>query len=161
VGSEGDLGIALSLVAIQKPHDGDAFHQAGGRVSEKPASWFEGTVYSYAVIGNHEEVTGLWRMMRRLFRDVIASSFVRIVPIACKRFAEHWVQWFLDTPGGQSAVASFVVGCARDQGGATNVRRFDMPATEIEANDRYEALDGIVDLGHWEQGFGMGHEAWA
>jgi hypothetical protein len=40
-----------------------------------------------------------------------------------------------------------------------DLRWFDMPATEVELHHGNETLDRIVNFGHWEQGFGMCHEA--
>lgn len=34
-----------------------------------------------------------------------------------------------------------------------------MPATQIEPDDGNETLDGIIDRGHGEEGFGVCHEA--
>lgn len=40
-----------------------------------------------------------------------------------------------------------------------HVRRFDMPSTQIELDDRDESLNWIVNRGHGQERFGVCHEA--
>jgi hypothetical protein len=42
--------------------------------------------------------------------------------------------------------------------GNEDVRRFDVPATEIELDYRDKSFGGIFNRRHGEEGFGMGHE---
>jgi hypothetical protein len=57
------------------------------------------------VLGSHEEVAGLWRVVRRLLGDVVAFGTVWIVPVASEDLAEDWVEWLLDAPVAESVTA--------------------------------------------------------
>jgi hypothetical protein len=63
-------------------------------------------------------------MMRCLLGDVVASSIVWIVPVACKGFTQDRVQWFLNPSGVRSAW--------QRPKQVYDLRRFDMPAAQIE-----------------------------
>ena len=39
-------------------------------------------------------------MMGCLFGNVVATSFVGVVPVAGEDFAQNWIQRFLDSSGG-------------------------------------------------------------
>lgn len=34
-----------------------------------------------------------------------------------------------------------------------------MPSAQIKLDDGHKALEGVIICGHWEEGFGMRHEA--
>lgn len=87
----------LSFFAIGKAHDGDTFHKTADGITEEFTPWFEGAVYANVMLGRHEKVAGLWRMVRCLLRDVVATCGIWIVPPPSKDFAENWVERFLDT----------------------------------------------------------------
>jgi len=48
------------------------------------------------MVGRHVEVTGLGRVVRRLFRNVVRSLVAIEVPITGENFAENRIQRFLD-----------------------------------------------------------------
>lgn len=63
------LSLALGgiLAAVQKTQYCSAFHKTGSRVSEKLTARLESTVYSYMMLGGHEKVARLGRVVRSLF----------------------------------------------------------------------------------------------
>ena len=40
-----------------------------------------------------------------------------------------------------------------------DIRRLDMPPTQVKPDNGYEALERVIDGGHREEGFGVCHEA--
>lgn len=40
-----------------------------------------------------------------------------------------------------------------------DVRRFDVPPTQVESDNRNKALKRVIDRGHGEEGLGVCHEA--
>ena len=50
------------------------------------------------VFGSHIEVAGFRGVVGCLFGDVIAFCVVREFPVAGERFAQDWVEGFLDSP---------------------------------------------------------------
>lgn len=91
------LGNEVSLVAVQQTHDCNAFHETADRVAQESASGFEGAINADVVLGGHEEVARLGRVVRCLLRDVVTTSVVGVVPVSGKGFAEDGVQRLLDT----------------------------------------------------------------
>jgi len=73
----------------------------------------------------HEEVARFGGVMRSLFGDIIASRMIRIVPIASERLPQYGIQGFF------------------------NPRRFNVPSTEVEFDDRNESSYRIIDIWHW------------
>lgn len=86
-----------------------------------------------------------------MFSDVVASSVVRILPVAGKDLAKDWVQGLLYPP------KCFISRGSR-RCDITSSRRFDVPTAQVEFNYRHKTLDGIVDLRHRKQCLRMGHE---
>ena len=39
------------------------------------------------------------------------------------------------------------------------IRRANVPATEVELDDRHKSINRVVNVGHWEESIGMCHEA--
>jgi hypothetical protein len=104
------------------------------------------------VFGSHVEIARLGRMMRRLFRDVVASGMIRKFPIAGECLSQDGVEWFLNATARLSECR--VKNCDSKRG----LRRLDVPTTEVELYRRYKSLNWIVDVGHWEQSLWMCHE---
>ena len=77
-----------------------------------------------------------------LFGDVIATSAVRIVPIAGKGLAENRIEGLLDTTG------SLLVKGFESSRIDKDIRWPDMPTTEIEFDDRHKSLQRVVDFRH-------------
>lgn len=84
--------------------------------------------------------------------NVIASSMIWILPIACERLAKYRIQGFF-----HSAIESLAPKLLfqRNEG---YVRRLDVPSTQVEFNDGYKALDRVLNFWHWKESFGVGHE---
>ena len=80
--------------------------------------------------------------MGSLFRDVIATSVVRIVPIAGKCLAENRIEGLLDT------TESVLVKGSESSRIDKDIRWPDMPTTEIELDDRHKTLQRVVDFRH-------------
>lgn len=93
-------------------------------------------------------------MVRRLLRNVegLGSRKGLEVPVASEPLTENWIQGLLDATAEMSALGTWNID-------GTHVRRFDMPSTQVELNDGNEALLGIIDGRHREQGLRMLHEA--
>lgn len=49
------------------------------------------------VLGGHEEVARLGRVVRSLFGDVVSTCVVRVVPVSGEGLAEDGVERLLDT----------------------------------------------------------------
>jgi hypothetical protein len=94
------------------------------------------------VLGGHEEVTRLGRVVRSLFGDVVSTRVVWVVPVSGKGLAEDGVERLLDTAVSVLAAAQWTMAIR-----GTNSRRFDMPSTKIEFGDGDKALDGVIDGG--------------
>ncbi len=90
-------------------------------------------------------------MMRRLLCNIITFCMVWVVPVACEGLAKNRVQGFLDPS---------VVTLAKKQRrcGADNLRRFYVPATQVELDNRHKAFHRIINLRHWQQSIRMRHE---
>lgn len=39
-----------------------------------------------------------------------------------------------------------------------DLRRLDVPPTQIELDNRHEPLDGVINIGHRKESLGMRHE---
>jgi hypothetical protein len=87
----------LAFVPIEKGHDGNSFHHTGCRVAQELAARLEGAVDPNIVFWGHEEITGLRRVMRGLFGNVVCPSLVRIVPETGKGLAEDGVERLLNS----------------------------------------------------------------
>lgn len=86
----------VSLVAVQQTHDCNALHEAADRVAQESAAGFEGAINADVVLGSHEEVARLGRVVRSLFGDVVSASVVWVVPVSSKGLAEDGVERLLD-----------------------------------------------------------------
>jgi hypothetical protein len=91
---------------VEEAQDGDALHDAGGRVAKESAPWLQGSVDSDMVLRGHVEVAGLGRVMRRLFGNVVGAGLVGQVPVARKDLAKDGVEWFLDASVWESPFGS-------------------------------------------------------
>ena len=86
----------VSLVAVQKAHDCNALHERANRVAQESTAWFEGTVDTDVVLGGHEEVARLGRVVRCLLGNVVSTCVVGIVPVSGECLAEDGVERLLD-----------------------------------------------------------------
>jgi hypothetical protein len=86
----------ISLVAVQKAQDCNALHETADRVAQESTAWFEGTVDTDVVLGSHEEVTGLGRVVRSLLGDVVSTRVIGVIPVSSKGLAEDGVERLLD-----------------------------------------------------------------
>jgi hypothetical protein len=80
-------------------------------------------------------------MMRGLFGDIVSTSIVWIVPIASESLAEDGIQGLLHTADPTS------VNMLEAQG-EWSVRWFDVPATQVEFDDRNKTLQRVSDGRH-------------
>ena len=87
----------VSLVAVQKAHDCNALHERANRVAQESTAWFEGTVDTDVVLGGHEEVARLGRVVRCLLGDIVSTCVIGVVPVSGECLAEDGVQRLLDT----------------------------------------------------------------
>ncbi len=39
-----------------------------------------------------------------------------------------------------------------------DIRRSDVPTTQVEFDDGNKSINGVFNIGHWEEGVGMSHE---
>lgn len=85
----------LSLVVVEEAHDGDTLHETPYRVSEELATRLEGAIDSDMVLGGHEEVAGLGRVVRGLLGNIVAAGTIGVVPVAGESLAEDGVEWLL------------------------------------------------------------------
>lgn len=83
--------------SVQQPQDGNALHDTSCGVPKELASGFQRAVYPDVVLGSHEEVARLGRVVGRLFGDVVSSCPVRVVPVAGEDLSEDRVQRLLHT----------------------------------------------------------------
>lgn len=86
----------VSLVAVQHTHDCNTLHETPDRVAQESAARFEGAVDTDVVLGGHEEVTRLGRVVRSLLGDVVSTRVVGVVPVSGKGLAENRVERLLD-----------------------------------------------------------------
>lgn len=102
----------------------------------------------------HVKVARFRRMVRCLLGNVVAMGMVGELPVTSERLSENWVQRLLNPTG--SIILVHV-----DSNTIKNfsLRRFDMPPTQVKLDNRHEPQHWIVDLGHWEEGLGVCHEA--
>ena len=77
---------------------------------------------------------------------------VWIFPIACEGLAQYRIQRFLH-PSIENLASTLLFNPCKD-----DVRRFDMPTAQVESHHGYKPLDRILNLWHWEEGFGVCHE---
>ena len=124
----------LSLVPVQEPHHRDPLHETAHTIAQKLTPRLQGAVDPNAMLGRHEEVAALRRVMARLLRDVIAPRAIPVIPPAREQLAQNGVQRLL------------------------HARWSNMPPTQIKLGHRDEPLDRIVDGGHGEESFGVCHE---
>lgn len=87
--SFGMKAYSQSFAGVEYPQDCNALHHTGCRVSQELASRLQTAVYADVVIGRHEEVAGLGRVVRGLLGDVVALGAIRVVPVSCKDFTEN------------------------------------------------------------------------
>lgn len=153
------------LTTVQQAQNRNTFHHAGGRVAQKLAARLECAIDPNVVLGGHEKVARLGRMVGGLFRNIISTRSIRIVPVAGEGLSEDGVQGLLDASasmaGGKISMSSSL-GRKNNKKrvlGGTNVRRLDVPSTQIELDHRDKALHGVVNCGHGEECFGVCHEA--
>jgi hypothetical protein len=86
----------VSLVAVRHAHDCDTLHETADRVAQEPAAWLEGAVDTDVVLGGHEEVTRLGRVVRGLLGNVVSTRVIGVVPVSGKGLAEDGVERLLD-----------------------------------------------------------------
>lgn len=104
------------------------------------------------VLGCHEEIARLGRVVGCLFRYVVAFGTIRVVPVTSEYFAQDRIEWLLNAPTIKSVL--LLMGTKF----AVCLRRFDVPAAEVELCHGYESLDGVLNCGYGEQAFRMCHE---
>jgi hypothetical protein len=105
------------------------------------------------VLGCHEEVARLGRVVRRLFGDVVALGAVRVVPVTCEDLTQDGVERLLDSPNSHQLLL---------MGAGTQwicIRGLDMPTTQVKLCHCYESLHWVVDLGNGEECLGVCHKA--
>lgn len=107
----------VSLVAVQKAHDCNALHETADRVAQESTAWFEGTVDADVVLGSHEEVARLGRVVRSLLRDVVSTCVVGVVPVSGKGLAEDGVERLLDAAATLLAADSLWIEQGQTHGG--------------------------------------------
>ena len=105
------------------------------------------------MLGGHEEVARLGRVVRRLFGDVVALGAVWVVPVACEDFTQDGVERLLDSPKSHQLL---LVGARRRR---RCIRGLDVPTTQVELFHCYESLYGVFHLGYREKCLRMCHEA--
>lgn len=98
------------LTAVQQAQNRNTFHHTGRRVAQKLAARLECAVDPNVVLGSHEEVARLGRMVGRLLRNIVSTCSVRIVPVAGEGLSENGVQGLLDASasmeGGKISMSS-------------------------------------------------------
>jgi len=145
------FALVLVLAAVQQPQDCNSLHETGGRVSQELTAGLESAVNPDVVLGGHKEIARLGRMMGGLFRNIVSARAIGIVPVAGKSLSENRIQRLLhSTAGCQKPVIVQRW---------SNLRRLEMPSTQIELDHRNKPLDRIIDCGHGEEGIGVCHEA--
>lgn len=86
--------------------------------------------------------------------DVVSFGAVWVVPVAGEDLTENGVERLLDASVMLSAtVLALCLRCVNC------IRRLDVPPTEVELGHSDKALDGVLDVGQWQECLGMGHEA--
>lgn len=53
----------IPLVVVEEPHDGDALHETAHGVAEELATRLEGAINADLVLGSHEKIAGLGRVV--------------------------------------------------------------------------------------------------
>jgi hypothetical protein len=86
----------VSLVAVCHTHDCNTLHETADRVAQESAARFEGAVDTDVVLGGHEEVARLGRVVRSLLGDVVSTRIIGVVPVSGKGLAENRVERLLD-----------------------------------------------------------------
>lgn len=124
----------VSLVAVRHTHDCNALHETADRVAQESTAWFEGAVDTDVVLGGHEEVARLGRVVRSLLGNVVSTRVVGVVPVSSKGLAEDRVERLLDA------------------------WRLDVPSTKVELSHGDKALDGVVDVRQSEEDLRMSHK---
>jgi hypothetical protein len=86
----------VTLVAVRHAHDCNTLHETADRVAQESAARLEGAVDTDVVLGGHEEVARLGRVVRSLLGDVVSTRVVGVVPVSGKGLAEDGVERLLD-----------------------------------------------------------------
>jgi hypothetical protein len=89
-------------------------------------------------------------MVRGLFGDVVASCVVRIVPVACEGLTEDRVQRLLNAARQVRMITS------TDTPG--DLRRSNVPTTQVEFDNRDKSINRVIDVGHRKKSVRMSHE---
>ena len=95
-----------SFPRVQEAQDRDTLHHARRRVAKKLASRLQRAVDPNVVLGSHEEVAGLGRVVGCLLGDVVALGAVWVVPVASEDLAQDGVQGLLHASALLSAIVS-------------------------------------------------------
>lgn len=164
--------LSLPLRGVFSPseqaYDCDTLHETCCAVSEEAAARLERAVDTDLVLGHHVEVARLWRMMRRLLRNIIRTRPIIEVPVAREDLAQNRVQRLLDSTiaaamtGKLASIpiaALSTIGALRESKSNSNLRWADVPAAEVELYYGYKSFNWVLDLGYWQEHFGMTHKA--
>lgn len=89
-----------------------------------------------------EEIARLRRVVGGLFGDIVAAGAIGIVPVTGECLSEDGIEWLFHASVQPSMFAP--VGYQ-----LRNVRRFDVPSTQVEFDHRYKALNGVINGRHW------------
>ena len=109
--------------------------------------------------GGHEEITRFWWVVGGLFGDVVPARAIGVVPVAGEGFAQDRIQRLFHASAIDDHVKIELLCFIGIEYGSGDVRRFDVPPTQIESNHRNKALKRVIDCGHREESLGVCHEA--
>ena len=143
-----------SLACVCEPQNSNALHHTRGRVAKELAPRLQCAVDPDVMLGSHEEVARLGRVVRRLLGDVVTLRAVWVVPVASEDLTEDGIEWLLDA----SAILSVTV-LALYSVFWGRIRRLDVPATQVELGHSDKALNRVLDVGQGKECLGVGHEA--
>lgn len=146
------LALFFILTTVHESQSSDTLHHTGGGIAQEFTARFECSIDANAMIRSGKEIARLRGVMGGLFRYVVAASSISVVPVAGESFSEDRVERLFHSSVLPSIFAPRCTKCA-------HIRRFDVPSTQVEFDHRYEALDGIVNRGHREKSFRVGHKA--
>lgn len=86
------LALFLILAAVHESQSSDTLHHTGGGVAQEFTAGFERSIDANAMLWSGKEIARLRGVMGGLFRDVVAASSVRVVPVAGEGFSEDRVE---------------------------------------------------------------------
>lgn len=86
-----------------------------------------------------EEIARLRRVVGGLFGDIVAAGPIGVIPVAGEGLSQNGIEWLFHSPAYPSV---FIAGYLD---WTWNIRRFDVPSTQIEFHHGDKAFDGVIN----------------